>query len=217
MDLFNTSLNILPLDGIADYYGPVFNAEQCRFYFDYLMNDIAWKHDEAVIFGKKITTDRKAAWYGDKPFSYTYSQTTKEALPWTTELLQLKSLVEEKSSATYNSCLLNLYHSGKEGMAYHSDAEKTLAENGAIASVSFGAARNFLFKHKHSGHRISVFLETGSLLVMRDETQKWWLHRLPPTAKLTGPRINLTFRTIVGAIKKEDRSLPVGLSCDPLM
>ena len=108
---------LLPSDGITDYYGPVFNAEQCRFYFDYLMNQVEWKHDEAVIFGKRIVTDRKVAWYGDSPFSYTYSQTTKQALPWTTELLQLKSSVEKISGASYNSCLLNLYHSGKDGLS----------------------------------------------------------------------------------------------------
>ncbi|HSB92912.1 MAG TPA: alpha-ketoglutarate-dependent dioxygenase AlkB [Flavitalea sp.] len=198
MDLFTTSLNILPVDGITDYYGPVFSAQQCRLYFDYLMHGIEWKPDEALILGKRIITDRKVAWYGDRPFSYTYSNTTKEARPWTTELLQLKSSVEEISGSTYNSCLLNLYHSGKEGMAYHSDGEKTLKEDAAIASVSFGAARNFLFKHKQSGQRISILLETGSLLVMRDQTQKNWLHRLPPTTKITTPRINLTFRTIVG-------------------
>jgi alkylated DNA repair dioxygenase AlkB len=198
MDLFNTSMNILPRDGITEYYGPVFSKEECAFYFDYLMYNIEWKNDEAVVFGKRIITDRKAAWYGDKPFTYTYSKTTKQALPWSKELLKLKAAIEEKSEATYNSCLLNLYHSGKEGMAYHSDAEKTLEENGSIASVSFGAARKFLFKHKTSGQTIPVFLETGSLLVMRGETQKFWLHRLPPSARVIAPRINLTFRTIVG-------------------
>jgi alkylated DNA repair dioxygenase AlkB len=198
MDLFNTSMNILPSNGIADYYGPVFNHEQCKMYFNYLLTNIEWKNDEAIIMGKRIITNRKAAWYGDKPFTYTYSKTTKEALPWTTELLDLKHAVEQKTGAGYNSCLLNLYHSGKEGMAYHSDAEKTLAENGAIASVSFGAGRKFLFKHKKTGQTVPIFLESGSVLVMRGETQKFWLHRLPPSIKIIEPRINLTFRTIIG-------------------
>jgi alkylated DNA repair dioxygenase AlkB len=47
-----------------------------------------------------------------------------------------------KTGETYNSCLLNLYHTGTEGMGWHSDAEKNLKKNGAIASVSFGAERN---------------------------------------------------------------------------
>jgi alkylated DNA repair dioxygenase AlkB len=112
-------------------------------------------------------------------------------------LQALKSLAEKHSGETYNSCLLNLYHDGSEGMAWHSDGEKDLQKNGAIGSLSFGAERKFCFKHKQSGEKIDVFLEAGSLLVMKGETQTHWLHRLPPTTKVHQPRINLTFRTIV--------------------
>ena len=162
-----------------------------------LLNGIEWRNDEAVIYGKRIITKRKVAWYGEEPFSYTYSNITKTALPWTSELLILKNLAEKHSGETYNSCLLNLYHDGSEGMAWHSDGEKDLRKNGAIASLSFGAERKFCFKHKKSGEKIDVFLEAGSLLVMKGETQTHWLHRLPPTTKVHQPRINLTFRTIV--------------------
>jgi alkylated DNA repair dioxygenase AlkB len=162
-----------------------------------LLDRIEWRNDEAVIYGKRIITKRKVAWYGEEAFSYTYSNTTKTALPWTPELLFLKNLAEKHSGETYNSCLLNLYHDGSEGMAWHSDGEKDLRKNGAIASLSFGAERKFCFKHKKSGEKIDVFLEAGSLLVMKGETQTHWLHRLPPTTKVHQPRINLTFRTIV--------------------
>lgn len=92
--------------------------------------------------------------------------------------------------------MLNLYHHGSEGMAYHSDAEKDLKKNGAIASLSLGAERKFSFKHKTIKERVDIVLKKGSLLIMKDETQTYWLHRLPPTKKITSPRINLTFRTI---------------------
>jgi alkylated DNA repair dioxygenase AlkB len=105
-------------------------------------------------------------------------------------------MVEAKTGETFNSCLLNLYHSGEEGMAWHSDGEKDLKKNGAIASLSFGAERRFLFKHKETKQNVSVQLEKGSLLVMKGSTQTHWLHRLPPTKKVKTPRINLTFRTI---------------------
>ncbi len=124
-------------------------------------------------------------------------KTTKQALSWTKELLELKNLCEQKSGETYNSCLLNLYHNGDEGMSWHSDGETDLKENGAIASLSLGAERKFAFKHKTSKETISIILANGSLLVMKDETQKYWLHRLPPTKQVHIPRINLTFRTIV--------------------
>ena len=198
MDLFNSNpiSNILPTDGEVNYYGSIMNIEKAQHYFDQLLANIEWENDKAIIFGKLIITKRKVAWYGDKPFDYTYSKTTKSALPWTQELIELKEIIEEKTGETFNSCLLNLYHSGEEGMAWHSDGEKDLKKNGAIASLSFGADRKFSFKHKTSKQTVSVLLEKGSLLVMKGTTQTNWLHRLPPTKKVKIPRINLTFRTI---------------------
>lgn len=199
MDLFNndTIIDLLPYDGIATYHGKVFNQQEAQFYLDKLLNEIEWKNDEAIIFGKHIITKRKVAWYADKDYSYTYSKTTKQALPWTKELLELKKVAEELSGATYNSCLLNLYHDGDEGMAWHSDDEKMLAKDSAIASLTFGAERKFCFKHKKSGQVISLMLENGSLLVMKGTTQTNWLHRLPKTTKVSKPRVNLTFRTMI--------------------
>ena len=166
-------------------------------YFNTFMEQIAWKHDEAKIFGKHYITKRMAAWYGDSEFDYTYSKVTKRAHIWTPELLELKSKVEDVSGDTFNSCLLNLYHDGNEGMGWHSDDEKTLGDEMCIASVSLGAERNFAFKHKQSKEKVNVLLQHGSLLLMKGATQKNWLHRLPPTKKVTRPRINLTFRTIL--------------------
>ena len=199
MDLFDatTVKNILPYDGITSYHGVILDAHKSQFYYSRLLENIEWKNDEAIIFGKRIETKRKVAWYGSSEFSYTYSKVTKKANLWTPELLELKKLVEKESGENYNSCLLNLYHSGEEGMAYHSDGEKMLKKNGAIASLSLGAERKFSFKHKTTKERIDIILERGSLLVMKDVTQEFWLHRLPPTKKVTTPRINLTFRTIV--------------------
>ncbi|QDW23645.1 alpha-ketoglutarate-dependent dioxygenase AlkB [Pedobacter sp. KBS0701] len=201
MDLFNTTIainqNLLPHGGTVNYYGKLFPIPEADHYFDALMNTIEWKNDEAFIMGKHIITKRKVAWYGDESYSYTYSNKSKTALPWTKELLELKRISEEQTGQTYNSCLLNLYHNGDEGMAYHSDDEKALAKDSAIASLSFGAERRFLFKHKQSKETVTLFLEHGSLLVMKDETQTNWLHRLPPTKKVNQPRVNLTFRTMV--------------------
>ncbi|MDB2385138.1 alpha-ketoglutarate-dependent dioxygenase AlkB [Polaribacter sp.] len=198
MDLFSTSeiQNVLPFDGIANYHGVVLDREKYDFFYTSLLKNIAWEHDEAIIFGKRIVTKRKVAWYGLEEFSYTYSKITKKAKLFTEELLALKSIIEKESGETYNSCLLNLYHSGEEGMAYHSDGEKMLKKNGAIASLSLGATRKFSFKHKETKQRVDVLLQKGSLLVMKGETQQYWLHRLPPTKKVKIPRINLTFRTI---------------------
>lgn len=194
-DLIDPKRNLLPHDGTVNYYGKV--IPEANHYLHRLLHRIEWRPDEAVIFGKHITTKRKVAWYGDHPFDYTYSNTTKQALPWTEELLALKQIIENATHETFNSCLLNLYHSGEEGMAWHSDGEKDLKRNGAIGSVSLGAERKFSFKHKVTKQRVDVYLEHGSLLVMTGTTQTHWLHRLPPTKKVSTPRVNLTFRTIV--------------------
>ena len=201
MDLFSVikdiNQNFLPYDGTVLYFGQLFSNQQANAYYEALLNTIEWKNDEAFIMGKHIITKRKVAWYGDQEYAYTYSNSTKYALPWTTELKELKQIAEENTKSTYNSCLLNLYHNGNEGMAYHSDDEKALGKNTSIASMSFGAERKFLFKHKTSKETIGLFLENGSLLEMKDATQTHWLHRLPPTKKINTPRINLTFRSMV--------------------
>lgn len=198
MDLFNTEpANILPNDGVVNYYGNILKQQVSEHYLDKLLNTIEWKNDEAIIFGRHIITKRKVAWYGDSDYGYTYSNTTKAALTWTMELLELKSITEEIAGTKFNSCLLNLYHNGDEGVTWHSDDEKSLGKNTLIASLSFGAERKFLLKHKLTKQTISVILENGSLLVMKDATQTNWLHCLPKTNKITKPRVNLTFRTIV--------------------
>lgn len=199
MDLFsnNQISNLLPFDGNVLYFGSVLSVDEANHYFNELYNTIEWKHDEIKLFGKHIITKRKVAWYGNKAFDYTYSNTTKKALPWTEELLLLKKIVEEKTESSYNSCLLNLYHDGNEGMAWHSDDENSLQQNAAIASLSFGAERKFCFKHKYSKNTLSIKLEHGSLLLMKDVTQTFWDHALPKSTKVKGARINLTFRTML--------------------
>jgi len=200
MDLFShleEPINLLPEDGMVNYYGTLLPHAKADEYLSYLLNDVVWKNDEVILFGKRIVTKRKVAWYADKPVEYTYSNTTKSALPWSKELLALKALVEKTSGDTFNACLLNLYHDGSEGMGWHSDAEKELKKNGAIASLSFGAERKFVLKHKRSKQKVSVFLQQASLLVMKNETQANWAHSLPTTKKVDEPRVNLTFRTII--------------------
>lgn len=161
------------------------------------MRNVPWKNDEAIIFGKRITTARKVAWYGDATFPYTYSGVTRTALAWNADLLELKAIAEKLSMASFNSCLLNLYHNGTEGVGWHSDDEKALGLAPTIASVTFGAEREFRFRHKSKSMAASVVLESGSLLVMKDATQANWRHSLPKTKKVQEPRINLTFRTML--------------------
>lgn len=190
----SNEVNLLPTDGIVNYYGTIFTVDESVEIFDTLISTIQWKHDEAIIFGRHIITKRKVAWYADASMDYKYSNTTRKAIRWTDFLFKLKTKIEKFTKETYNSCLLNLYHDGNEGMAWHSDDEKELKKEGCIASLSFGAERRFLFKHRNTKEKIVVFLENGSLLVMKGSTQAHWLHSIPKSKKIQHGRINLTFR-----------------------
>ena len=188
--------NLLAKDGEVFYFGGVFDQIQSKYYLDQLLKNIHWQNDELIIFGKRITTQRQMAWYGDK--TYTYSGISRTPLSWTPELLEIKKVIEKITGSDFNSCLLNLYQNGTQAMGWHSDDEKELGGNPTIASVSFGAEREFRFRHKNDKNlKTSVNLESGSLLVMKGEVQKYWHHQLPKTAKIKNPRINLTFRKII--------------------
>lgn len=206
MDLFNIlydgEYNLLPKDGEVNYYGAVMKIHDANTYYKSLLNTIMWRNDEAVLFGKRIVTKRKVAWYGDKAFEYKYSNVKKNALNWTHELLLIKDRVEKLTSESFNSCLLNLYHDGSEGMSWHSDNESTLQNNATIASLSLGANRRFCFKHKKTNEKTEIILNNGSIILMKGEVQSNWLHQLPKMLKIKHPRINLTFR-VFKEIKNE--------------
>ena len=201
-DLFDLSphANLLPYDGVVNNYGVIFDSQTADDYYQTFLHQIAWQHDTAVIFGKKITTARQVAWYGDKDFRYHYSGSARTALPWTDDLLALKYNIEQHLSAVsptvFNSCLLNLYSDGNQGMGWHSDDEKCLGDNSIIASLSFGATRKFAFRHKQRKQKVEMLLEHGQLIVMRGTTQTYWQHAIMKSSRITQPRINLTFRTM---------------------
>ena len=196
MILLANSENILPFDGAVFYIKDFLPEDQLHGYFDKLYDEICWKNDEVWIFGKKIITSRKTAWYGDPGLTYTYSKVSRTALEWTVTLSDLRNTIKETTGETFNACLLNLYHNGNEGVGWHSDDEKELGSEPVIASLSLGAERKFLFKHKRNSEKIEIILASGSLLIMKGPCQKHWVHSLPKSKKVSDPRINLTFRTI---------------------
>lgn len=186
--------NLLPKDGIAIYYGVVFNEKEANLICNELLDTIPWKQDEVVMFGRKIITKRKVAWYSDAGITYTYAGVKKAGLEWTSILVGIKEKVEAITGAKYNACLLNLYHEGQEGMGWHQDNEKEILAGSSIASVSLGVARKFAFKHAQTDERVEIELAQGSLLDMKGSIQQNWYHSLPKTKKVKKVRINLTFR-----------------------
>ncbi len=191
------SKNLIPYDGELYYIENFLDTQLASHFFQKLYNNISWEQDEFLMYGKKIITKRKVAWYGSKAFAYTYSKNTRKAKPWTEELLIIKNLLELESKDFFNSCLLNQYPEGSDGMGWHSDNEKELEPMATIASVSLGGNRKFSFKHIQTKETVSLTLHNGSLLLMKGEIQNHWMHQLPKTKKIIDSRINLTFRTII--------------------
>jgi alkylated DNA repair dioxygenase AlkB len=192
--MLQEALTIINKEGIATYFGPIITIEENENTFNQLLENIDWKNEVGIMFGKEFITKRKVSFYADNAIEYTYSNKTKKGAAWTPQLMYLKTLVESYSNAKYNACLLNLYHNGEECMGWHSDDEKEIVTDSSIASLSIGVARRFSFKHKVTKEKIDCLLESGSLLEMKGMIQKNWWHALPKSKKIIEPRINLTFR-----------------------
>jgi alkylated DNA repair dioxygenase AlkB len=188
---------IINQQGQAIYYGCIISEEHINVFYKELINKILWQKEVVMMFGKEITTKRKVAFYSNPNISYRYSQKTKNGIPWTPILLEIKSIIESYTKKQYNACLLNLYHNGNESMGWHADNEIEIIPNSSIASLSLGAVRKFSFKNRSSKQTTSLLLENGSLLEMKGTLQQHWLHCLPKTTKVNTPRINLTFRQMI--------------------
>lgn len=159
--------------------------------FAQLRDATDWTQHRLRLFGKDVPEPRLSAWYGEQ--AYRYSGQTRQPLAWTPLLADLCRQVEAASGARYNAVLLNLYRDGGDSMGLHSDDESELGPAPTIASVSLGAVRRFVLRHRTAPLRYGLELAHGSLLVMAGPTQQAWKHGLPKAAGAQA-RINLTFR-----------------------
>lgn len=188
--------NLLPSNGAIFYTTEFFSKTDSDQILDQLLRQTQWRQESVRVFGKTVKQPRLIAWQGDKGLQYTYSNLHMSATQWTPLLQCLREKVEKHVGATFNGVLLNYYRNGADSMGWHSDNENELGINPIIASLSFGAARDFFLKNKSNNEKVKIELQTGSLLVMQGETQTYWQHSLPKRLKVKEPRINLTFRAI---------------------
>ena len=192
--------SLIKADNLSvQYIENFFDFDQSQLYMKHLTNDIKWKRERIRMWGREIITKKRIAWYADEGKSYTYSGSTFHPDQWNELLLEIKKHVEQYIRFQFNSVLLNEYPNGKVGMGWHSDDERELGIDPIIASLSFGANRDFIFKHKTDKRfeNIKIHLKSGSLLLMLGSTQHHWKHSLPKRLKVREPRINLTFRKIL--------------------
>jgi alkylated DNA repair dioxygenase AlkB len=164
-----------------------------------LVTNIPWRRDKIRLFGREHPIPRLHQWFGDAGVTYTWSGLTMQPEPWSPELAELKALVERATGTHFNSVLANYYRDGRDSMGWHADDEPELGDMPVIASVSLGAERDFVLRYrdKQAGiANIKLPLVSGSLLVMRGTTQRFWQHALPKRQRVTDARVNLTFRLI---------------------
>ena len=191
--------NLLPYDGQVNDLGIVIDYPSPLFYN--LVTELPWQEDIVTLFGKTHVTTRQIVWMGDSDIDYQYSGHTRQTIPWTDTMFHVKQHVEQQLLAlgidtNFNSCLLNYYPSGDDGMGYHADDERELGEQPIIASLSLGATRKFVFKHKKTQDKVELHLESGQLIVMQGDTQSFWKHSITKTKTVATGRISLTFRQI---------------------
>jgi alkylated DNA repair dioxygenase AlkB len=197
MDLFSTGMELVAIpieDGelsmLTQLPINIGNAEILA----RLLEETPWRVDTVVVYGKRYQQPRLTAWYGEA--SYTYSGLTLHPLPLTPLLEQLRAAVEHVTGRRYNSVLLNYYRDGADSMGMHSDDEPALGPQPVIASLSYGATRTFILRHRRNRRTVKIDLTDGSLLLMAGTLQAHWQHGINKTAKLVGPRLNLTFRYV---------------------
>ncbi len=201
-DLFapSPSDNLLPCQGKVNDLGVV--IDESRDLYQVLLNELPWQNDVVTLFGKTHITTRQIVWMGDDNISYHYSGHAHQALPWTETVFHVKQIVEQQLATIgievkFNSCLLNYYPSGSDGMGYHADDEKELGQQPIIAALSLGATRKLVFKHKKAQDKVQLYLESGQLIVMHGDTQTHWKHTITKTKTVSEGRISLTFRQIL--------------------
>ena len=179
--------------GTLDYDAAFYAKDRADSFFDRLGAETPWRQEQSR-FGP---FPRLTAWYADADLTYSYSGVTHHGLAWTDTLTQIRHDVEETAGVPFNSLLLNFYRDGNDSIGYHSDDEPELGVHPIIASISLGAVRQFILKHKKTRERLAFDLAHGSLLVMGGTCQHHWMHGVPKTKAVVGARINLTFRNIV--------------------
>ena len=184
-------------DASLDYIDSFFYRNEADLLFAQLLDEINWRSEKIVMYGKEMEMPRLSSWVGDHGARYTYSRRTFVPSPWTPTLTIIRSRLEKHLGTEFNSCLCNLYRTGQDSMGWHSDDEPELGIDPTIASISLGEPRRFKLRHRrYRSLKHDIVLGPGSLLVMSGDTQANWQHSLPKSAQVLGSRVNLTFRLI---------------------
>ena len=198
-NLFPKEKITLPLsDAVFEFYPNFFSKEEADLLLEKIVHETPWQHDEITIFGKKIFQPRLTCLFGNEGKPYSYSGITMHPNPWNHTIMHIKNEVEKSINQNFTTVLANLYRNEKDSNGWHADNERELGRNPIIASVSFGEERKFQLKHVSDNNiKLSLNLNHGSLLLMKEGSQIHYKHQIPKATQPKNNRINLTFRTIL--------------------
>lgn len=187
----------MPPGGELVYIDDFLSESSAQQLFSRLIDKSFWQTRSITMFGRKIMQPRLIAFQGDAGVSYAYSGDGYHAEPWQPDVVAVKDRIEQTAGCSFNCVLLNLYRDGRDSMGWHSDDEEELGEHPNIASLSLGEVRRFVMRRKHDKRdKLEIEPRSGSLVIMRGDTQRFWQHALPKTARNVRPRISLTFRRV---------------------
>jgi len=198
LSLFDESATgaTLPRD-MLDYLPGIFSPEESRAYLEAFIRETPWVQRIVQLYGREVVTPRLTAFYADPAVLSSRSDQEKNPLPWTPDLLTIKTRIDHLAGVDFNAVLLNYYRDGNDSVAWHTDNDSIPGRNRIVASVSFGQARRFdIRKASDHAQKFSVELASGSYLLMHGDFQDHWEHRIAKSTRPLQARVNLTFRRL---------------------
>jgi alkylated DNA repair dioxygenase AlkB len=145
------------------------------------------------MYGKLIDIPRRHAVFGKQySFNGMDSAANIDIPPILQPYIDFVNSIHGNSG--FNSILVNWYENGNEYIGYHSDSLIDLVPGSNIYIISFGVARDLLFKHKTNNNVIKFSLDNNSLLTMFHPCQSVYKHSLPLRKNITQKRISITIR-----------------------
>ena len=193
----NTEYTFTAITDEISMWDSVFSPTECNLFFEHCLRLNTLHQGEILMFGKRVPIPRLESFHCNEAINYTYSGKLLKSAPFTSELLDIKTKVEMITGHSFNCVLINVYRNGQDSNGWHADNEKELGKNPIIASVSFGATRTFKLRSTDGTEQYSIPLTAGSLLLMGQQVQHQFKHCIPKEPKISEPRVNLTFRTIL--------------------
>jgi alkylated DNA repair dioxygenase AlkB len=174
----------------------VFDAAASAAHLTGLVEELDWESQQFTIYGRTMPMPRLIAMYG--PLGYRYSGVVHPPRALSPRLEAIRRSVTAVTGRDFNSVLANLYRDGCDSVGWHRDSDYAHGGQPDIASVSFGASRRFELRDADGRERVALELESGSVLLMTGAAVARWWHRVPKSRAVTGPRVNLTYRHMVG-------------------